>query len=237
MYDPRKVDLTVVVVKAYVLGGIFCLSTMGLILLGTQCLASPWTPVLVYLQLLCGFHMLEFITTSRYNPTEVDSDLFLLEDYQMLAANALALVEYLVKVHWYGYTPKHSLVIVGLIMALVGQAFRTLAMYTAGTLFNHYIQRQRLDRHTLVTHGVYLWLRHPLYFGFWWWFVGLQIMLQNVFISISGGFVLWRFFRGRIEFEEGFLVDFFGDNYVDYARRTPVGIPGIVTRPQRQKQN
>lgn len=236
MYDPNKVDLTVVVVKAFVLGGVFCLCTMGLVLLGVHHLTTPLAPVLVYLQLLCGFHMLEFITTSLFNPTEVDSDLFLLEDYQMLAANVLALVEYAVKVYWFGYTPRYTIAVVGLLVALVGQGFRTMAMYTAGTLFNHYIQRQRRDRHTLVTHGIYQWLRHPLYFGFWWWFVGLQVMLQNVVVAVSGGYVLWKFFRGRIEFEEELLVEFFGDDYIDYASKTTIGIPGIVTHHQRKQQ-
>lgn len=39
--------------------------------------------------------------------------------------------------------------------------------------------------------------------------------------------MLWRFFSKRIEGEEELLVRFFGDEYVQYRKRTRVGIPFI----------
>jgi protein-S-isoprenylcysteine O-methyltransferase len=61
----------------------------------------------------------------------------------------------------------------------VGQCFRVCAMWTCGRNFNHLIMEQREPEHTLVTHGVYAWLRHPSYCGWFWWSVGSQLLLCN----------------------------------------------------------
>lgn len=37
----------------------------------------------------------------------------------------------------------------------------------------------------------------------------------------------WKFFKERIGYEERLLLRFFGQQYVDYARKTPTWLPGI----------
>lgn len=39
--------------------------------------------------------------------------------------------------------------------------------------------------------------------------------------------VSWRFFRERIEEEELSLLSFFADDYVEYKKRVPTGLPFI----------
>ncbi|CAN0453530.1 unnamed protein product, partial [Hapterophycus canaliculatus] len=36
-------------------------------------------------------------------------------------------------------------------------------------------ERQREESHQLVTSGVYRFLRHPSYFGWFWWSLGTQV--------------------------------------------------------------
>ncbi|KAF7164896.1 hypothetical protein CNMCM6106_001281 [Aspergillus hiratsukae] len=110
---------------------------------------------------------------------------------------------------------------------VLGQTIRTLAMKQAGTNFNHTVQVERQEGHTLVRHGVYAVLRHPSYFGFFWWGMGTQLVLGNVVCFVGYAAVLWNFFYNRIKREEKFLISFFGDEYVEYMKRTWVGIPGI----------
>ena len=43
----------------------------------------------------------------------------------------------------------------GIIMVIVGQGVRSVAMATAGRSFHHYVQEHRSLGHVLVTHGVY----------------------------------------------------------------------------------
>lgn len=115
----------------------------------------------------------------------------------------------------------------GLLLMGVGQVVRSLAMAHAAGNFNHHVQSRRKDGHVLVTDGIYSVLRHPSYFGFFWWGLGTQMVLGNFVCFALYALVLWRFFAKRIEREESFLISFFGDDYIQYRRTTLVGIPGI----------
>lgn len=57
--------------------------------------------------------------------------------------------------------------------------------------------------------------------------MGTQLVCGNVVCLVAYALVLWRFFDRRIEGEEELLVAFFGEEYVQYRKRTWVGIPGI----------
>lgn len=70
-------------------------------------------------------------------------------------------------------------------------------------------------------------LRHPSYFGFFWWGIGTQLVCGNTLCLLAYAGVLWKFFSSRIKGEEELLVRFFGDEYVGYRERTWVGIPFI----------
>ena len=71
-------------------------------------------------------------------------------------------------------------------------------MAQAGTNFNHQVQSRRNEGHELVTTGLYAWLRHPSYFGFFWWGLGTQVVLGNIVSFLGYLGVLWYFFSTRI---------------------------------------
>ncbi|KAL6454021.1 ICMT Protein-S-isoprenylcysteine O-methyltransferase [Candida maltosa Xu316] len=209
-YSPYHVNLLKVALKSFLLGTTF---TINLIfLLSNNSLIYP--EINVYFISLVIFYSLEFITTVIWNNSQVDDDSFILEDKEIHMVTIASLLEFYF-IHW-SYSPRW----IGLVLVIVGQFIRTLSMYTASESFNHYIQRSAKEKHTLITHGVYSIFRHPSYFGFFVWFIGLQVFLNNVVILIVGGVVLWRFFRDRIVFEERFLVDFFGNDYIEYRKKT-----------------
>ena len=89
----------------------------------------------------------------------------------------------------------------GFLLLVLGQTVRTTAMAHAGQNFNHIVQSRRKEGHVLVTEGVYAYLRHPSYFGFFWWGIGTQMVLGNAACLVGYAVVLWRFFRRRIERE------------------------------------
>lgn len=70
-------------------------------------------------------------------------------------------------------------------------------------------------------------MRHPSYFGFYWWALGIQIMLLNPISFLAFALVLHKFFYGRIRYEEITLRRFFGNEYVAYKQRTRTYIPFI----------
>lgn len=99
---------------------------------------------------------------------------------------------------WYAYL-LIRINILGLVLVIIGQIFRSLAMIHASSNFSHRIAVEKKSSHELVTTGVYALVRHPSYFGFFWWGVGSQIFLANPLSTVVFVSVLWRFFSSRIK--------------------------------------
>ena len=59
------------------------------------------------------------------------------------------------------------------------------------------------------------------------WAVGTQLMLSNFVCAILWYLAAYLFFQNRIPNEEYFLIQFFGEEYVEYAKATPIGIPFV----------
>ncbi|KAJ8144871.1 hypothetical protein OY671_002035 [Metschnikowia pulcherrima] len=222
-YKPEKVRLHVVAGKAFGLGAVTALCVATLALSGSW--HTTWPRLALYTLSQCVFHTLEFFVTAIYNTEEVDDDSFILGDQQLYYAFVASLIESPLKSRFFAYN--HYYLIAGILVTLFGQAFRTLAMYTAGVSFNHHIQQQHAAKHTLVKSGVYGFSRHPSYFGYFWWFLGTQLLLQNWVVAAFGAIKLISFFRIRVEYEEKFLVSFFGAEYDSYRKSTPVRIPFV----------
>ncbi|KAL2257548.1 hypothetical protein VTK26DRAFT_9498 [Humicola hyalothermophila] len=225
----------------------FCLGiTLAVGLIGTAATLlftdSPLWRLPFFLAALSAFHFLEFWTTAAYNTRAAEVSSFLLTSNwpgYAIAHTVAALECAFTNLVWPGrpftsaaiFTFPNSavsaLTLAGVVLTLLGQAVRTAAMAHAGQSFNHQVQQRRSSDHVLVTTGVYGLLRHPSYFGFFWWALGTQLVMGNA-LSLAGfALVLWRFFRGRIRHEEELLVIFFGDAYVQYRRRVGVWIPFV----------
>jgi protein-S-isoprenylcysteine O-methyltransferase len=199
------------------------------------------------------FHFLEFYTTARFNLPTARANSFLLYDNGQAynVAHLSATVEILLSRYVLPQSYARLLVYppftiaLGLALVLLGQSVRSAAMATAATNFNHQPQRTKAADHVLVTHGVYRWSRHPSYFGFFWWALGTQILVGNKVCVMAYALVLWRFFNQRIkgEFpfalvdtgadsrlavEERWLVQFFGNEYVQYRKKVGTRIPLIA---------
>lgn len=187
----------------------------------------------LFLSLLSTFHFLEFYTTARYNTSYANISAFLLSrnGKAYFIAHTAAMVECginsLFLPGWQARFAHPALLGLGFVMVILGQATRTTAMVQAGTNFNHTVQTRKAEGHTLVTTGIYQLLRHPSYFGFFWWGLGTQVVCGNPVCFLGYAIVLWGFFQGRIAKEEEFLCEFFGEEYVEYRKRTRVGIPFV----------
>jgi len=208
---PPAYDLPGISLRAFFLG-----LTLGLSTLITVFLAyfnQPLWRLPFFLSTLSLFHFLEYQITALYNPTFATVSAFLLSQngraYNI--AHTLAFLECFIHYHFLpSYFPEVRLgvespaflhllwLVLGFGMLLVGQATRTVAMAQAGSNFSHTIQMQKRQGHILVTNGIYAWLRHPSYFGFFFWGLGTQVVLGNLFCLIGYAVVLWRFFRHRI---------------------------------------
>ncbi|TKX22798.1 protein-S-isoprenylcysteine O-methyltransferase [Elsinoe australis] len=186
-----------------------------------------------FIATLATFHFLEFYTTARWIATTAKVSSFLLFSngtaYNIAHSCAMTeiVVTSLLAPNWQArFSAWYSMLFAALLI-VIGQSVRSIAMAQAGTNFNHIPVKERVEGHKLVTWGVYKHFRHPSYFGFFWWAIGTQLFVGNVFCTFAYTVVLWRFFNARIKGEEKSLMQFFGKDYEDYKARTYTRIPFI----------
>jgi protein-S-isoprenylcysteine O-methyltransferase len=187
-----------------------------------------------YLVVLFGFHQLEYVLTAAYRPDTLSSDNFLLNHSSAYHAAVVVcwaefwLEWWLFASSWKRPGPVSAF---GLILTLGGLGVRALAMRTAASNFSHIIETDKRSGHRLVKHGVYRYLRHPAYFGFFWFSVGTQLLLCNPVGAVLYAIASWSFFASRIPYEEALLHEFFPCEYADYCKRTRIGIPFMLCIP------
>ncbi len=184
----------------------------------------------IYLMSLSVFHFLEFYITAKYNPKKVHKESFIINNgSSYTVAHTIAIIEAAVEyVFFPNFKKSFSWIkIIGLILLVGGQIIRSWAMITAGKSFSHLIVIKKSNEHELVTHGIYSVFRHPSYTGFFWWAVGTQLVLVNPIALVGFIIILWMFFSKRIEFEEKYLISFFGERYENYRKTAFVYIPFI----------
>ncbi|OHT07280.1 hypothetical protein TRFO_24620 [Tritrichomonas foetus] len=177
---------------------------------------------------IVGYHVAEYLLAKHFHPDTTTASSFLITT-EYLIAFTVGLVEFLIERYfWASKSDSSSLTIwVGIAMVIVGLYIRFSSIITAGKSFTHLVQYRKRAEHKLITHGIYKYIRHPGYFGFFVFAVGTQIMLKNFFSVIGFICVLWYFFYDRIKDEEEALVEFFGREYIEYRERTPTWIPFI----------
>ncbi|RCH89102.1 hypothetical protein CU097_006436 [Rhizopus azygosporus] len=177
----------------------------------------------IFLVALPIFHFLEYVATALFNAEKLSLDSYLINHgRQYHAAHTAALVEFIIEYYFFPNWKQFGyLSYFGLFLLVIGQGCRTIAMFSAKHNFSHHIVDHKENDHVLVTHGIYKIMRHPSYFGFFWWALGAQLLLGNPICFIGFIFVLQRFFSERITYEEYTLERFFGQEWRDYKSKTP----------------
>lgn len=221
-FGPRGPGLSAL--TSYVLGLLGAASLIPAVLEPALAHWSAYAFVLVF------FHELEYLLTAAYRPDTLSFDNFLLNHSRAYGIATLACwAEFWLE--WWllprSWTQPNALSVVGAVAMLVALYVRALAMRTAGQNFSHLIEESKRPEHDLVQHGVYRYLRHPAYFGFFWFSVSTQLLLLNPVCALLYAYASWSFFADRIPYEEALLHGFFPEKYAAYCKRTMVGIPFI----------
>uniref|UniRef100_A0A5B7B0Q5 Protein-S-isoprenylcysteine O-methyltransferase n=1 Tax=Davidia involucrata TaxID=16924 RepID=A0A5B7B0Q5_DAVIN len=174
------------------------------------------------------FHSSEYILAIIiHGKSNVTLGSLLISKHYILAM-ICSLLEYFLEIYFLPELKEHWWISnFGLAMVVIGEIIRKTAILTAGQAFTHLIKIYHEEHHKLVTHGVYRFVRHPGYCGFFIWSVGTQIMLCNPISTIAFAIVVWQFFSKRIPSEEYFLRQFFGSQYDEYAHRVSSGVPFV----------
>ncbi len=81
------------------------------------------------------------------------------------------------------------------------------------------------EEHTLITQGVYRYIRHPMYAAHWVWGIAQALLLQNWIAGLSMLVFLAPVYLFRASREERILIEHFGEEYRSYMNRTGRLIP------------
>ncbi|MFX1249543.1 MAG: methyltransferase family protein, partial [Promethearchaeota archaeon] len=81
--------------------------------------------------------------------------------------------------------------------------------------------------HKLVTKGPYHIIRHPIYVGSSFLFLGYTLSFSSLICSIVILLILVLWLNKRMTLEEKLLIEAFGDDYRNYMKHTKRLIPFI----------
>lgn len=114
------------------------------------------------------------------------------------------------------------LAIGGLALVVLGAAVNIMGRFALGRNWGNQVIIYR--DHTLVSGGVYRWVRHPLYAGLIWMFLGASLVFQNwaTLAATMFIFVPAMVYRGKLE-EQALLAQF--PDYAQYRERTGMLFP------------
>ncbi|MFM2394138.1 MAG: hypothetical protein RLZZ546_2120 [Bacteroidota bacterium] len=116
-----------------------------------------------------------------------------------------------------------------LFISLIGLLLRCI---TIGTVAENTSGRNTLEGQiadTVNTTGIYSIVRHPLYLGNFFMWMGLALCTQNIYFIFIFILAFWLYYERIMYAEEEFLREKFGIKYIEWASKTPAFVPNIST--------
>jgi protein-S-isoprenylcysteine O-methyltransferase Ste14 len=111
-----------------------------------------------------------------------------------------------------------------LFISMSGLAIRAWTVgYTPAGTSGRNVKGQVAD--TLNTKGTYSLVRHPLYVGNYLMWLGVAMFPHAWWVVLVMTLIFWIHYERVMMAEERFLIQKFGDDYLDWARNTPAFIP------------
>jgi len=83
------------------------------------------------------------------------------------------------------------------------------------------------EGHTLVTDGVFRYIRHPMYAAHWLWAIAQPLLLHNWIAGLSMAASMLPLYLVRVRQEEEMMLEHFGEEYRLYMGRTGRVIPRL----------
>lgn len=148
--------------------------------------------------------LLLVIGTTLYLRTEIYPDTFFLNGspYEILYESFCLLISLIglgIRVYTVGHTPKN-----------------TSGRNVSGQLAD-----------TLNTTGIYSVVRHPLYLGNFFMWLGPALITGNLWFVVAFCLFYWVYYERIMFAEEQFLRRKFGSTYTDWSEKVPAFIPGF----------
>ncbi|MFH1052208.1 MAG: isoprenylcysteine carboxylmethyltransferase family protein [bacterium] len=116
--------------------------------------------------------------------------------------------------------------VVCLIISLFGLFIRIITIgYAQKNTSGRNVNGQVAD--SLNTKGIYSVVRHPLYLGNFFMWIGIVIYVANFWLIITVILLFWIYYERIMFAEEGYLRNKFGEAYTAWAMRIPAFVPSF----------
>lgn len=120
---------------------------------------------------------------------------------------------------------KEILMWIAISLSILGFIIRSISIGTTpmGTSGRNTKEGQVAE--SLNTTGIYSMVRHPLYVGNYFMWIGIVLFTFNFEFVVIVTLAFWLYYERIMFAEERFLERKFGDSYMEWASRTPAFIP------------
>lgn len=106
---------------------------------------------------------------------------------------------------------------VGIIITAVGVIVFMISVVQMRDNWRAGVQRE--EKTSLVTSGIYSISRNPAFLGFDLMYIGICFSFFNWFLCFATGFALVFFHLQIVKVEEDFLIEAFGEEYLQYKKK------------------
>ncbi|MGV3630191.1 MAG: methyltransferase family protein [Bacteroidota bacterium] len=130
-------------------------------------------------------------------------------------------------------TLKLVLTVFAICVSFLGQYIRAVAIGTSQKLTSGRNKYEQIAE-ALNTRGIYSTVRHPLYLGNYFMWIGIIIFTFNIWFILIASLLFWVYYERIMFAEERFLERKFGDLYVDWSMKVPPFIPSFKNYEKTQ---
>jgi protein-S-isoprenylcysteine O-methyltransferase Ste14 len=111
-------------------------------------------------------------------------------------------------------------------VSMLGQIVRAIAI---GTSNKHTSGRNTKEQvaEALNTQGIYSTVRHPLYLGNYFMWLGIVLFTFSIWFVIAFSLFFWLYYERIMFAEERFLERKFGENYLNWSLKVPAFMPSF----------
>lgn len=107
------------------------------------------------------------------------------------------------------------------LVSFIGQYIRAVAIGTSNKNTSGRNTKEGQVAEALNTKGIYSMVRHPLYLGNYFMWIGIVMFTYNIYFTIIVSLLFWVYYERIMFAEERFLERKFGEEYVSWSMKVP----------------
>ncbi|RYM33555.1 DUF1295 domain-containing protein [Brumimicrobium glaciale] len=110
------------------------------------------------------------------------------------------------------------------VLSILGQVIRAIAIGTSSKNTSGRNTKEQVAE-ALNTKGIYSTMRHPLYVGNYFMWIGIVVFTANIWFVVIVSLAFWLYYERIMFAEERFLERKFGKDYLDWSLKVPAFWP------------